>query len=173
MLTLLLGGARSGKSAMAVAIAASTGLAVTFIATAEARDSEFAERIARHRAERPAHWTTIEEPLELGAALSAVPAGNATVIDCLTLWVANLFETGLVADQIVERASEVAALAKTSPDPVVVVSNEVGSGIVPADVLSRSYRDALGGANTAFSVAAGEAYLVVAGRTLMLGPVVK
>lgn len=168
MLTLLLGGARSGKSSLAVSLAASEASPVTFIATAEGRDDELAERIARHRAERPAGWTTVEEPLGLQDALGAVAPRDVAVIDCLTLWVSNLLERGARSEEVAERAVAVAALARDRAGLVVVVSNEVGSGIVPADVLSRRYRDALGTVNAAFAAAASHAYLVVAGRTVVL-----
>ncbi|HVC24560.1 MAG TPA: bifunctional adenosylcobinamide kinase/adenosylcobinamide-phosphate guanylyltransferase [Acidimicrobiales bacterium] len=168
MLTLLLGGARSGKSSLAVAIAARSGRPVSFIATGVARDAEFAERIARHRAERPPEWHTTEVPLEIEAALAALPAEVTVVLDCLTLWVANLADEGADDTAIVERATALASLARGRPAPTVVVSNEVGSGIVPADAYSRRYRDALGRVNSAVADASDDAYLVVAGRVLAL-----
>ena len=167
-LKLLLGGARSGKSSLALSIAGSLGLPVTFLATAEALDGEMAERIARHRAERAAGWETIEEPVELGSVLARVDPDRAVVLDCLTVWVSNLVLQDVDGDEIVERAGGVAALASRRPGPVVVVSNEVGSGIVPADSLSRRYRDTLGRVNATFAAEAAEAYLVVAGRLLEL-----
>jgi adenosylcobinamide kinase/adenosylcobinamide-phosphate guanylyltransferase len=93
-LTFLLGGARSGKSALAVELARAWGGAVTVIATAEAGDEEMAQRIRLHREERPAGWQTVEEPIDLDSALSGVPADSAVVLDCLSLWVANLLERG-------------------------------------------------------------------------------
>ncbi len=167
-LKLLLGGARSGKSSLALSIAGSLGLPVTFLATAEALDAEMAERIARHRAERAAGWETIEEPVELGSVLARLDPDRAVVLDCLTVWVSNLVLQDVDGDEIVERAAGVAALASRRPGPVVVVSNEVGSGIVPADSLSRRYRDTLGRVNATFAAEADEAYLVVAGRLLEL-----
>lgn len=167
MLTVLLGGARSGKSALAIEMAASFDLPATFIATAEPLDAEFAERIERHRAERPSDWQTIEEPIDLEAALTQVPTGPV-VIDCLTLWVSNLFGLDLDDATIFERATSVAARASGRGGPVVVVSNEVGSGIVPDDALSRRYRDTLGRVNATFAAQADKAYLVVAGRLLEL-----
>lgn len=168
MLSVLLGGARSGKSRLAVAMASRSGLAVTFIATAEANDAEMTERIDAHRAERSSSWTTIEEPVELEAALAQVPATEAVVVDCLTLWVANLLQRHLDDTDILERAGRVGALSTERQGPVIVVSNEVGSGIVPADVLSRRYRDCLGRVNAALVARADQAFLVVAGRTLAL-----
>ncbi len=168
-LCLLLGGARSGKSALALSRAARRCQPVTFIATAEPRDDEFAERIARHRAERPPEWLTLEVPVEIGATLAALSPSQTAVIDCLTLWLSNLLESGLGPAEVLARAAEVAACAAARPGDVVVVSNEVGSGIVPADPLSRAYRDLLGSVNATFSRQADEAYLVVAGRLLPLG----
>jgi adenosylcobinamide kinase/adenosylcobinamide-phosphate guanylyltransferase len=168
MLTVLLGGARCGKSALAVAIAQRSGRPVTFVATGEPLDAEFAERIDRHRAERPSSWRTIEAPTELDGALAQAGDRAVVIIDCLTLWVANLLGRELAEATIVERASQIAQLASARSSPVVVVSNEVGSGIVPADPLSRRYRDTLGRVNAAFAAHADEAFLVVAGRVVAL-----
>jgi adenosylcobinamide kinase/adenosylcobinamide-phosphate guanylyltransferase len=168
-LTFLLGGARSGKTALAVRMAGSWSGAVVFVATAEARDREMAARIERHRRERPARWTTLEVPMELAWALSGVPEDAFLVVDCLTLWVANLLEAGWTEEAVERAAGEAAALAAARTSPTVVVSNEVGMGIVPETSLGRTYRDLLGRVNTAFSQAAASAYLVVAGRVLDLG----
>jgi len=157
-LTLLLGGARSGKSSLAVRRAAATGAPVVFVATGEARDGEMAERIRRHRAERPRAWTTVEEPLELHAAVEAAPAEACVVVDCLSLWVANLLEAGREPDPRVPARS----------GPTIAVSNEVGLGVVPATPLGRRYRDVLGRVNAAWAAAADEAWLVVAGKALPL-----
>jgi adenosyl cobinamide kinase/adenosyl cobinamide phosphate guanylyltransferase len=166
-LTLLLGGARSGKSALAQRLAGRWDGPVTVVATGQARDAEMAERIARHRAARPAGWDTVEEPLELAAALAA--AGDAfVVVDCLTLWVSNLLEQGLDDAGVEARARAAAAVAAARPAPTVAVSNEVGSGIVPPDPLSRRYRDLLGQVNAAWAAAAEQALLLVAGRALVL-----
>jgi adenosyl cobinamide kinase/adenosyl cobinamide phosphate guanylyltransferase len=120
-----------------------------------------AERIARHRAERPASWFTVEEPVELERALCAA-AGDATVVvDCLSLWVANVFERK-------QTPIDAATLAAERTGLTIAVSNEVGMGIVPDNALARAYRDALGRVNAAWVAAADEAYLVVAGRTLRL-----
>jgi adenosyl cobinamide kinase/adenosyl cobinamide phosphate guanylyltransferase len=167
-LVLLLGGARSGKSRNALRLVAESGLAVAFVATAEARDEEMAERIARHRSERPPAWLTIEEPLRLGEALERVPATSALVVDCLSLWVANLLEQGAEEDEIVREAAVVAAETAAREPLSVAVSNEVGLGVVPATVLGRRYRDCLGRVNAAWADAAGEVFLVVAGRLLRL-----
>ena len=161
-LTFLLGGARSGKSALAVELAERAGGPVTFIATATAGDEEMAARIAAHRAERPDAWTTVEEPLRLRAALDA--AEGTVVVDCLSLWVANLLEAG--AADIEEQAVEAAAVAGARR--TIAVSNEVGLGVVPATPLGRLYRDVLGRVNAAWAEAAETTLLVVAGRALPL-----
>ena len=167
-LTFLTGGARSGKSRLAVEMAQEWDGPVAVIVTAHAGDEEMAARIELHRAHRPASWTTIEAPEELEEALRGIEAGAFAVVDCLTLWVANLLEKGVPVDEVDERARAAAAAASSRPSPVVVVTNEVGSGIVPVNALARRYRDALGRVNAIFSEAADDAYLVVAGRGLRL-----
>ena len=167
-LTFLLGGARSGKSTLATELASSSGARVTVIATGEARDDEMAARIASHRAERPAAWRTVEEPLELEAALAAVPAESAVIVDCLSLWVANLIERGDDDGEVEAFSERVADVARKRMPPTIVVSNEVGLGIVPASPLGRRYRDVLGRVNAQWAAVADEAALVVAGRKLRL-----
>jgi adenosylcobinamide kinase/adenosylcobinamide-phosphate guanylyltransferase len=166
-LVLLLGGARSGKSALAVRLAVERGAPVTFVATARAGDHEMAERIGRHRRERPKEWSTIEEPLDLVAAVDRAPAADTLVVDCLSLWVANVLDD---VDDVEERAGDAAATAAARPGLTVAVSNEVGLGIVPATPLGRRYRDVLGRVNTIWAGMADEALLVVAGRALRLEP---
>ena len=165
-LLLLLGGARSGKSALAVELAAQGRAAVVFLATGEAHDDEMTERIARHRDERPAGWTTVEEPHALAAAVSAVPAEACLVVDCLSLWVANVLDRGAAA--VEAEGEEAAAFAAARPGLTIAVSNEVGMGVVPPTPLGRSYRDVLGRVNATWARAATDAYLVVAGRVLRL-----
>jgi adenosyl cobinamide kinase/adenosyl cobinamide phosphate guanylyltransferase len=165
-LTFLLGGARSGKSALATRLALDQGRPVTVIATAEARDDEMADRIRLHRAQRPAEWTVVEEPLELEDAVRSVSADVALVIDCVSLWVANLLERG---DGDLEcQARDVAELAAARAPLTVAVSNEVGLGVVPATELGRRYRDILGRVNTIWAEAAEQVSLVIAGRALPL-----
>jgi adenosylcobinamide kinase / adenosylcobinamide-phosphate guanylyltransferase len=163
-LVLLIGGARSGKSSLAVERAARAGLPVVFVATGEAGDEEMTARIAQHRRERPPEWTTVEEPAELARAIAAAPGADVLVVDCLSLWVANVFERIAVEDA----AAEAARLAAARPGPTIAVTNEVGLGIVPDNELARRYRDALGRVNAIWAAAAGEAYFVVAGRALRL-----
>ena len=168
-LVLLLGGARSGKSALAVRMAGGWAGPVAVVATLEARDQEMAERIRRHRGERPGHWLTLEAPRELERALREAPADAFVIVDCLTLWVSNLLEQPDLPDrEIQRRAQAAAALAAARAAPTVAVSNEVGSGIVPAATLARRYRDLLGAVNTAWAAAADQALLLVAGRALPL-----
>ena len=169
-LLLLLGGARSGKSSCALALAGSQQQPVVFVATAQALDPDMAERIGRHRGERPAGWTTVEEPLELAAALAAAPPAACAIVDCLTLWVSNLLGAGTAPVEIERLGAEAAGLAAARPGPTIAVSNEVGLGIVPATELGREYRDLLGRVNTAWAAAAAESYLLAAGRALPLGP---
>jgi adenosyl cobinamide kinase/adenosyl cobinamide phosphate guanylyltransferase len=166
--TFLLGGARSGKSTLATELASSWGGAVTVIATGQARDDEMAERIRAHRAERPSEWQTVEEPLELQGALSAVPDDTAAIVDCLSLWVSNLVERGDEDEQVLGRSERVVAIAQARTSPTIVVSNEVGLGVVPPSPLGRRYRDLLGRVNAQWAAAADEAALVVAGRRLPL-----
>ena len=167
-LTVLLGGARSGKSALAQRLAGRWDGPVTVVATGQARDAEMAERIARHRAARPAGWDTVEEPLELAAALGARGRDTFVVVDCLTLWVSNLLGQGLTDAEVGARAGAAAATAAGRTAPTVAVSNEVGSGIVPAEPLARRYRDLLGQVNGVWAAAADRALLLVAGRALPL-----
>jgi adenosyl cobinamide kinase/adenosyl cobinamide phosphate guanylyltransferase len=165
-LVLLIGGARSGKSRLAVGLAGSHGLPVVFIATAEARDdAEMIERITLHRGERPAAWETIEEPLRLRDSLETASAESCVVVDCLSLWVANMLEHG---DDVEEAAVAVAKVAADRSAPTIAVTNEVGMGVVPATPLGRSYRDVLGRVNAIWAEAADESYFVVAGKRLRL-----
>jgi adenosylcobinamide kinase / adenosylcobinamide-phosphate guanylyltransferase len=168
-LTFLVGGARSGKSALAVRLASEWEGRVVVLATAEPRDDgELAARIARHRLERPASWETVEEPLDLVGELARMPEPAFVLIDCLTLWAANALEAGWSDEAIEQAAADAAALAAGRSSPTVAVSNEVGMGIVPATPLGRSFRDLQGRVNTVFAARADRACLVVAGRTLEL-----
>lgn len=177
--TLVFGGARSGKSAYAERLAAGSGKEVIYIATAAAGDAEMAARIAQHQAQRPAHWHTVEQPMALAAALAEWRAPQRLVlVDCLTLWLSNLmFSDGtqypdvgaieLPARFHQERAALLAELAIERGD-VVLVSNEVGMGIVPWGAVSRSYADEAGRLNQAVAAACDRVAFVAAGLPLML-----
>jgi adenosylcobinamide kinase / adenosylcobinamide-phosphate guanylyltransferase len=167
-LTVLLGGARSGKSRLAIETAAAAGAPVTFIATGEARDEEMAARIAAHRAERPDSWRTREEPYALGAVLRDADPAHTVVVDCLTLWVANLLERDGDAALVLDAGRSAAAAAAARPGLTVAISNEVGLGIVPATPLGREFRDLLGSVNRIWVDASAEASFVVAGKALVL-----
>jgi adenosylcobinamide kinase / adenosylcobinamide-phosphate guanylyltransferase len=169
-LTLILGGARSGKSSYAEQLAAQAGGQVLYVATAQAWDDEMAARIAAHRAERPAHWATLEAPRQVGAAIAAAPAADVVLIDCLTLLASNVILALPAAEdahaaEAALRAEVNALLAAyaTSSASWIIVSNEVGLGIVPATPLGRVYRDALGRANQRLAAAADRVLFMVAG----------
>ena len=157
---LITGGARSGKSARAEARTTAFAGKPVYIATAEALDAEMRERIAGHRARRGAEWIEHETPLELVLALNATDGGGARLIDCLTLWLSNLMHVDR------DWSREVAELAETlraQKSPVVLVTNEVGLGIVPENALARQFRDAAGTMSQMIAQAADEVEFVVAG----------
>ena len=166
-LILILGGVRGGKSAFAQTLAAEHGGSVTFVATAEARDEEMERRIEDHRRARPASWRTIEAPLNPAAALAEAPPAEVTVLDCLTLLVSNLLlrdESPEAAQQAVD--GEVEALLRVfeaGSGSLIIVSNEVGMGVVPPYELGRLYRDLLGWANQRIAQSASEVYWMLAG----------
>ena len=176
-LTFILGGARSGKSTLAEQLAA-RGERVLYVATAEGRDEEMRRRIAAHQAARPQHWDTVEEPLDLAGALRPVHNRYDTVlIDCLTLWVSNLLlgrQPGAADDAIEERilntARELLQLVASSGAGWIMVSNEVGLGVVPGSPLGRTYRDLLGRVNQLIAAQARVVYLMVAGLPLQVKP---
>jgi adenosylcobinamide kinase/adenosylcobinamide-phosphate guanylyltransferase len=180
MAELIIGGARSGKSALAALRAGQSGLAVVYLATARADDAEMARRIAHHRQRRPAHWTTIEEPLRLAAALGRHAAADTCIlVDCLTLWLSNLFFAGRAAAQVEagEAVScalligETAALLQSLPElpgRLILVSNEVGCGIVPANALARAFADEQGRLNQKVAAASDRVTQTVAGLPLEL-----
>ncbi|MFT4659439.1 MAG: adenosylcobinamide kinase/adenosylcobinamide-phosphate guanylyltransferase [Candidatus Aldehydirespiratoraceae bacterium] len=169
-LTLLIGGARSGKSSLAVDIGHRyhvDGAPVTYIATAPVIDDDMAERIDRHRDERPQSWSTIEEETDLVGALDSVTEG-LVLIDCLTLWTSNLMWSEVGDDEIRNLAAKTASAAASRDDPTVAITNEVGLGIHPETDLGRRYRDVLGWVNQAWAATADPALLLVAGRALPL-----
>lgn len=163
-LSFVTGGARSGKSGFAERLAQCGDGPHSYIATAQAWDDEMHGRIARHRADRGTGWHTVEAPLDLAGALASVTTGTV-LVDCLTLWVSNHILANHDAEA--ETAALLAALAAAQV-PVVVVSNEVGSGIVPDNALARAFRDAQGRLNQRVAAQADLAVVVIAGLPLVL-----
>jgi len=173
---LILGGARAGKSAFALKLAAEVQAGgqtpVCFIATAQALDDEMRQRIARHRSERPSHWTTIEEPINLDAAVDQAPQAAVIIIDCLTLLVSNwlLREDGSTAEDLFVTIDNALALAADSNKHLIFVSNEVGLGLVPDTQLGRRFRDTLGRINQRLAQAVDTVYFLVAGLPVRIKP---
>ena len=164
-LTLVLGGARSGKSRHAESLIAVGPPPWVYVATAEPLDDEMTARIAAHRARRGADWRDVEAPRDLPGALARNAAGGAVLVDCLTLWLSNLMLAD--ADIEAETARLESALASMAA-PVVLVSNEVGSGIVPDNALARRFRDAQGRLNQRIAARADRVVLMVAGLPLVV-----
>ncbi len=160
--TLLIGGVRSGKSALAVEIGRRHRGDVVFIATAEPFDDDTRDRIDRHRRDRPA-WPTIEVPLDLGVAIATADPHALLIVDCLTVWVGNELHHRGVVD-----ATAVADALGGRPGPSVVITNEVGLGVHPETELGRRYRDDLGRVNQAVAAVATTTLLMVAGKSLRL-----
>src|SRR5882672_3798589 len=177
-LILLLGGARGGKSAHALKLAQdrerASGRNVCFIATAQGLDEDMAARIGRHRAERPTHWRTIEEPCQIDEALKEASEAGTVIVDCLTLFVSNWLMRHAdehELEQFVRRITrDFLALARTRQQSIICVSNEVGLGVVPETGLGRVFRDLLGRVNQEFAAAVDEVYLLIAGLPLQLKP---
>jgi adenosylcobinamide kinase/adenosylcobinamide-phosphate guanylyltransferase len=167
--TLVLGGVRSGKSRYAQQLAEQSQR-VVFVATAKSSDDEMRRKIERHREERPQEWLTVEEPLELPAVLAQYGEDcDVIVVDCLTIFAANLLEAeGENADAMERKVAELCAALHSVNCAVVLVSNEVGSGVVPAYPLGRRYRDLLGEINQSVARAADDVVLMVAGLPLAL-----
>ena len=175
-LTLITGGARSGKSSFAENLA-KQGNRVLFVATAEALDEDMARRIAAHQSSRPAEWDTLEEPRNLADAIRDTirhdaPEYDTVVVDCLTMWVSNLllfYEGKFDAEaRIISAATDMLEVCDASPARWVFVTNEVGLGIVPSSSLGRAYRDALGRVNSLMASRADKVYLMAAGLALEL-----
>lgn len=161
-LFLVTGGARSGKSLLAERLVSRIGSPAIYIATAERRDAEMTQRIEIHRERRGSGWSTIEEPYDLAEALSASDGRGVRLVDCLTLWLANM-----------EGKEDVAALCDTlrvQKSPVVLVTNELGQGIVPDNALARRFRDSHGWMNQAVADIADEVWMAVSGQPLRLKP---
>ncbi|HEU0223597.1 MAG TPA: bifunctional adenosylcobinamide kinase/adenosylcobinamide-phosphate guanylyltransferase [Paracoccaceae bacterium] len=164
-LALVLGGARSGKSRFAEGLVQATGLGLCYVATAEARDAEMEERITRHRARRGDAWRTVEAPLEPGGAVTRAGTREAVLVDCLTLWLANLMLAGRDPEA---EAEALAGILRTARGPVALVSNEVGLGLVPETPLGRAFRDAQGILNQRMAAEADLVVFMAAGLPLVL-----
>ena len=171
-ITFILGGARSGKSAYAEQLAKDSGLFVTYIATAQVFDDEFGVRVARHRDSRPPTWKTVETPHQLSAALRAQASPNhCLIVDCLTLWLAQCICPECTPlegiDWLKERSDFLEALPAL-PGTVILVSNEVGMGIVPLGEINRQFQDEQGRLNQAVAKISDEVFFVAAGLSLKL-----
>jgi adenosylcobinamide kinase/adenosylcobinamide-phosphate guanylyltransferase len=165
--TLILGGARSGKSRHAQRLAEASGLPVTVIVTGQARDAEMAARIAQHRVDRPAHWRTLEIPLHLADALATTAHENqCVVVDCLTLWLLNLLEAG--ERVFVAEREKLLTLVPALPGNIIFVANEVGLGVVPLGELSRRFVDEAGRLNQDLASEMERVTFVAAGLPLIL-----
>ncbi len=170
-LTLILGGARSGKSSYAQSLAEETGKSVTFVATAQALDEEMSARIQKHRAERPAHWETLEAPLDIASHAQQIKS-DVVILDCITLLANNLLMR-FVKDDLVDEAPFMQAVQKEVNELIrsireqnqgwLIISNEVGLGLVPAYQMGRVYRDVLGWANQCLAREADQVIFMVAG----------
>ena len=179
---LVTGGARSGKSTYAEFLASHRSAPVVYLATMPAgMDPESDGRIAQHRERRPAEWSTVEEPLDIAAALTSAPDEATVLLDCLTLWVSNLLYRECpdvdsvdaagwrrAVDVCVSGAGELVKAQRARPGALIAVTNEVGMGIVPGDALTRAFRDAAGLVNQRFAEAAAKVVLMVSGRPLEL-----
>ncbi|SPF53037.1 bifunctional cobinamide kinase and cobinamide phosphate guanylyltransferase [Candidatus Desulfosporosinus infrequens] len=172
LFTLVTGGARSGKSRFAELLAAQSKRPVIYIATAQIWDEEMALRVKKHQQQRPSTWRLIEEPRNIREIFNELKDEDAVILlDCVTLWLTNLLLAGLaehsqsdlVESQILSTVQEVAQLTHEIKPQVILVSNEVGQGIVPENPLSRAYRDLAGRSNQILAHSADQVYLVVAG----------
>ena len=167
---LILGGAKSGKSSYAQALAESWSGRLVYVATAQAHDQEMTQRIARHQADRGEAWSTLEEPLALEEALRQADApGTVFLVDCLTLWLSNLVLAAELDDaQVVERGEALARLLPSLEARIILVANEVGLGIVPENALARRWRDLAGSLNQRLARACDAVLLITAGLPLAL-----
>ncbi|GFE56521.1 bifunctional adenosylcobinamide kinase/adenosylcobinamide-phosphate guanylyltransferase [Geobacter sp. AOG1] len=168
-LTFITGGARSGKSRLAESLSVAYGEPLGYLATGHAGDGEMAERIARHQARRGAQWQTMEEPLDLTGVLTGHDGYfRAVLVDCVTLWLTNLLLTHDDPARVMDEVRSLAALLPTLQTPVILVSSEVGMGIVPENRLARTFRDLAGEANELLAAAADEVYVTFSGLPLKL-----
>lgn len=170
--TLIIGGCRSGKSGYAIKLAESLhGSRNIFIATCVPQDAEMSARVQRHQQERGRRWQTIEAPVDPAAALcESGPGNDALIIDCLTLWISNLMLDGLDDSQILDRIGKLCDSLLEPPCPVILVSNEVGAGIVPENLLARRFRDLTGWCNQRVASACKQVIWMVAGIAVPVKP---
>lgn len=178
MITLITGGARSGKSSFGEKIAQFRGgKEVYYLATAEVKDKEMETRVKKHQAQRSEHWTTIEEPLAAEEALSSLPTSAVVLMDCITIYISNLLfeekaETEAELDKmakekyIIEKMEKLVAVIRKKDMEAILVTNEVGQGIVPGNKIGRIYRDIAGRVNQYLAGEAEEVYLTIAGLPL-------
>ncbi|MBI5047871.1 MAG: bifunctional adenosylcobinamide kinase/adenosylcobinamide-phosphate guanylyltransferase [Deltaproteobacteria bacterium] len=178
----ILGGARSGKSAYALKLAESIADKRLYLATAQALDEEMAERIKKHKKERDNNWATIEEPVNLADVITKNKRYDVVLLDCLTLWISNLMSKksgvrglppnasigGQKSEAIYKNINQLASACKQSKATIIIVSNEVGLGIVPGNPLARQFRDIAGYANQKIAAAADEVYFVVSGMAMRM-----
>ena len=168
-LIFITGGARSGKSRLAEELAIKRGEPLLYIATAHGGDAEMAARIARHQERRGAAWQTVEEPCELLPLLVGHDAWlKAVLVDCITLWLNNLLFSGDSDEIVLDKVRELAAAAKALQSPLILVSNEVGMGIVPDNALARRFRDLAGEANEILAAAADEVIVMFSGLPMKI-----
>jgi adenosylcobinamide kinase/adenosylcobinamide-phosphate guanylyltransferase len=167
---LIGGGARSGKSSFALARARELGVRRVFVATAQALDPEMEARIAAHRTDRGRDFRTVEEPLALPRALARLDEADVVVVDCLTLWISNLLVTGVAQEAILALVDDLVATVARAPFHTVLVTNEVGMGVVPDNELARAFRDVTGVAHQRLARAADEVHVAILGLVLRLRP---
>lgn len=175
-LILITGGVRSGKSSFAEKLAGNLGQKIAFIATAQSLDKEMEDRIAQHRANRPVHWETYEEPYQVVQVIQKVGEKTEVILlDCLTLLVSNFMQNYQedssnddLAEKIIEKIKEIISEAAHCSATVIIVSNEVGLGLVPTNSMGRFFRDMLGKANQIIASSSDQVYLLVAGIPLLI-----
>lgn len=169
--TLVIGGCRSGKSSHALRLAQAMGARRIFVATCVAHDDEMRSRVARHQLERSPSWQTLEVPVDLADAITAhSPLSTVMLVDCLTLWLSNLLMETQDVDRIRQRIDDLAAAVAAAPNALVLVSNEVGAGIVPENRLARLYRDLAGWTNQAVAAVCNRVVWTVAGIPVTIKP---
>ena len=165
---LITGGARSGKSSFAEKLATSWNVPITIVATAEAIDEDMSERIRNHRETRPSEWVTVEEPVDLITAFGRIDGDRGIVVDCVTVWLGNLFHRDVPEQEIRNMVGHIIDVLQRRNGPSVIVSNEVGLGIHPESELGRRYRDCLGRINSQLASGLERTVFMSAGRGVLL-----